>query len=99
MLGVDRYAGLEVALDKLIELLVAEFGASLHAVWVGGSLVLGKFDARNSDIDVASATFDCWQTVLQATTQTARASRAAADEGPLPDRSAGRWSGPNAVPA
>ena len=98
MLGVDRYLGLAVALEKLIELLAAEFGASLHAVGVGGSLALGQFDARHSDIDVASATFDCWQTVLQAATQTARIS-CCCGEGPLPDRSAGRWSGPNGVPA
>ena len=54
MLGVDGYLGLAVALEKLIELLAAEFGASLHAVWVGGSLAWGHFDGRQSDIDVAA---------------------------------------------
>ena len=40
------------ALDRFVELLVADFGADLHAVWLYGSRARGEGDPDESDIDV-----------------------------------------------
>ena len=40
------------ALDRFVELLAADFGADLHAVWLYGSRARGEGDPEESDVDV-----------------------------------------------